>query len=173
MRRYTLQINGKEHVIDVEELTSDTFRVYIESQMIDVELSNDEDLAQTAITPEMAPQQNQLANRPASLSVARPTPAPAAAATPAPAQPAVKKVTRRVASGAAVMSAPMPGVILSVEAKEGATVKRGDVMLVLEAMKMKNIIKATRDGVIAEIYVHPDQPVGHGDPLLRFEEGQA
>lgn len=59
----------------------------------------------------------------------------------------------------------------SVDAKEGMAVKRGDVLLVLEAMKMKNLIKATRDGVIAEVYVHPDQPVGHGNPLLRFEEG--
>ncbi len=171
MRRYTLQINGKEHVIDVEELTSDSFRVYVESQVVDVQLSNDEDLAQTAITPGIEPHQNQLASRPASISVARPAPAPVTAPASNAAQSVAKKVTRRVASGAAVMSAPMPGVILTVDAKEGMAVKRGDVLLVLEAMKMKNLIKATRDGVIAEVYVHPDQPVGHGDPLLRFEEG--
>lgn len=170
MRRYTMQINGKEHVIDVEELTSDSFRVYVGSQTIDVELSNDEDLAQTSITPGMAPSGSQLAARPASITVARPAPVPVAPAAPS-AAPAAKKVRRPIAGGASVMSAPMPGVILSVEAKEGAAVKRGDALLILEAMKMKNVIKATRDGVIAEIYVHPDQPVGHGDPLLRFQEG--
>ena len=64
----------------------------------------------------------------------------------------------------------MPGVILTIERAEGATVKRGDTVLVLEAMKMKNELKAPRDGTIAEVYVSTGQQVKYGETLVRFEE---
>lgn len=69
-----------------------------------------------------------------------------------------------------MVTAPMPGVILSLETAEGKTVSRGDVLMVLEAMKMKNELRAPRDGEVAEIYVQPAQQVKYGEFLLRFEE---
>jgi biotin carboxyl carrier protein len=66
--------------------------------------------------------------------------------------------------------APIPGVIASVEVKVGDTVAVGDPLCVLEAMKMKNAIRATRAGRIADIAVSVGQQVNHGDPLLSFAE---
>lgn len=172
MRRYTFEINGNRHVIDVEEVTAETFRVRVGEEMIDVRLSSDEDLAQAIITPEIAPGRAPTpSGLPREVPQTREVRGPTIDSPPAPRVSA--SAPRRAANGAAVMSAPMPGVILSVETSEGARVTRGQVVLVLEAMKMKNAIKAPRDGVVAEVFVHADQPVGHGDPLLRFEEAQA
>lgn len=64
----------------------------------------------------------------------------------------------------------MPGVILAVNAAVGASVKRGEALLVLEAMKMKNELKSPRDGVVAEVYVSPGQQVAYGEFLVRFED---
>jgi biotin carboxyl carrier protein len=62
----------------------------------------------------------------------------------------------------------IPGVILSVNAREGKSVKNGDSILVLEAMKMKNDIRVTRDAVIKKIFVSPGDQVPKGAPLFRL-----
>ena len=67
------------------------------------------------------------------------------------------------------MTAPMPGVILSIDVTTGAEVKRGDTLMVLEAMKMKNQLRSPRDGVVAELYVSVGTQVRFGETLLRFE----
>ena len=70
-------------------------------------------------------------------------------------------VTRHAAeTSAAALKSPLPGVILSVDCKVGDTVKRGQKLFVLEAMKMENIIPSDRDGQIVEI------KVGKGDSVL-------
>ena len=74
-----------------------------------------------------------------------PVAAPAPAATPAPAKSG--------AAGAITVKAPMPGNIMKVNAKVGATVKKGDVLVVLEAMKMENDICAPADGTVASVEV--------------------
>ena len=75
-------------------------------------------------------------------------PAPKAAPAPAPA-PAAKPV----AAGAATVTAPMPGKVLEVKCKAGDAVKSGQVLLILEAMKMQNEIMAPADGTIADVRV--------------------
>ena len=62
--------------------------------------------------------------------------------------------------------APMTGKIVSVKVKKGDTVKRGDVMCVLEAMKMENEILAPKDGVVQEVSVSEGSSVSEGDVLL-------
>jgi biotin carboxyl carrier protein len=64
----------------------------------------------------------------------------------------------------------MPGVILSVDVKAGARVKRGDVLAKLEAMKMVNPIRAPKDTVIAAVLVTDGQMVAYGDTLMTFGE---
>lgn len=79
---------------------------------------------------------------------AAPTAAPAVAAAPAAAAPAAAPA----ASAAGVqVTAPMPGNILSVNVTMGQAVKRGDVLFILEAMKMENDIVAPEDGVVKQI----------------------
>ncbi len=67
------------------------------------------------------------------------------------------------------ISAPMPGKVLSVEVAEGQTVKRGDNLLILEAMKMQNEIKAPRDGVIKSLFITAGKAVTSGEVLLTLE----
>jgi len=63
----------------------------------------------------------------------------------------------------------MPGVILSIEVAVGTTVQRGQTLLILEAMKMKNEIKAERDGTIAAVLVEAGAQVNHRDVLVEYE----
>ena len=67
--------------------------------------------------------------------------------------------------GNVAVSAPMPGKILAVKTKEGDSVKAGDVLLVLEAMKMENDIVAPQDGVVASINVKVGDSVESGAKL--------
>ena len=83
-------------------------------------------------------------------------------ATPAPKpQPA--------AESGKFVNAPMPGTIVLITAKVGDSIKRGDNLLSLEAMKMKNAIRAPFDGVIKEIHVVDGQKVAYNDVLVSFE----
>ncbi len=86
------------------------------------------------------------------------TPVAPAAAAPTPA-----------AAGSLTLSSPLPGVIISIEVREGQTVSSGQELYVLEAMKMKNSIKANRDGKIASIHVNPGDLVKHNQPIMTFE----
>lgn len=65
--------------------------------------------------------------------------------------------------------APMPGLVLQVLVKPGEEVKQGDALLVLEAMKMENIIKSPGDGIVASIPVQKEQAVDKGHVLIRME----
>ena len=82
-------------------------------------------------------------------------PAPAAAPAAAPGG----------AAGAVSVSAPMPGNILDVRVKPGDSVKAGDTLLILEAMKMENEISAPQDGTIASVNVAKGDTVNSGDLL--------
>ena len=97
------------------------------------------------------------------------TAAPAAAPVAAPAAPAAPApAAAPAASGSAgsiTVASPMPGKILSVKSSVGAAVKKGDVILVLEAMKMENEVVAPEDGTVASINVSAGDSVEAGDTL--------
>ena len=102
---------------------------------------------------------------------AAPKAAPVAAAAPAPKAapaPAPKAAAAPVPAGAATVSAPMPGKILSVAVKPGDAVKRGQVLLILEAMKMQNEINAPCNGVIRKIHVAAGQSVMQDELLVEI-----
>lgn len=78
--------------------------------------------------------------------------APRAAAAPKAAPAAAPKAAAPAgAAGSVVVTAPMPGKILGVKASAGQAVKKGDVIMVLEAMKMENDIVAPQDGTVASV----------------------
>lgn len=178
MRRYTIKVAGTEHVMDVEAVDLDTFRVHLEDgRVIEVDLEDHQDLAHAVISPDLAsatgrhpqdPRARAADDRPPAVErPSAPRHAPTghtapAHATAAPSAPAAR-------GGAGTLTAPMPGVVLSVEAPAGTSVSRGDVILVLEAMKMNNPLRAPRDGVVAEILVEAGQNVAFGAPLARVE----
>ena len=98
---------------------------------------------------------------------AAPVAAPAAPkAAPAPA--AAPKAAAG-AAGAVAVKAPMPGNILDVKVAAGASVKAGDVLVILEAMKMENNIDADREGRVKEICVQQGATVMEGDNLIVIE----
>lgn len=98
-----------------------------------------------------------------SASVATPV-APVAPVAPAPkAAPAAPKAS--APAGGAKITSPMPGTILDVKVSVGQSVKKGDVICVLEAMKMENDIPATQDGVVASINTQKGASVNAGDVL--------
>lgn len=94
------------------------------------------------------------ASAPAAAPASAPAPAPAAA----PAAPA--------AAGSVSVDAPMPGNILDIKVSSGASVKAGDVLLILEAMKMENEIVAPQDGTVASVNVNKGDTVEAGQTLV-------
>ena len=97
-------------------------------------------------------------------------PVAAPAATAAPAAPAAESAAASApAAGAEVINSPMPGTILSVKVAAGDSVAKGDVLCVLEAMKMENEIKAPRDGVVAGVHVTANSSVEAGKPLVSLQ----
>lgn len=93
--------------------------------------------------------------------------APAPAAVSAPAQkPAEAKKNVAVPAGATTISAPMPGTILDISVNAGDVVKKGQVLLILEAMKMENEIVAPNDGTVAAINTSKGASVNAGDVLV-------
>lgn len=98
---------------------------------------------------------------PARPQVAAPAPKAAPQAAPAPAAPKAAP-----AAGGGTVTAPMPGKILKVLKSQGASVKAGDVVMILEAMKMENEITAPQDGTITQISVNEGATVNPGDALF-------
>ena len=95
----------------------------------------------------------------AAPAAAAPAAAPAPAAAAAPAAPAVTGAGDPV-------TAPMPGNILKVNVSQGQAVKSGDVLCVLEAMKMENEIMAPKDGTVTQVLVSKGSTVDTGAPLV-------
>lgn len=93
-------------------------------------------------------------------------PAPKAAPAPAPAAAPAPKAAAPVAAGATTVKAPMPGKILSVAVSAGQAVKKGDLLLVLEAMKMQNEIYAPQDATVSEVRVSANQTVATGEDMV-------
>ncbi len=88
----------------------------------------------------------------------------ASKATPAPAVPSAPT------SGAKSVLAPLPGVIVEINVRPGDAVKHGQELCTIEAMKMKNVIRATRAGTIEALHVTLNQHVKHHDVLLDFTD---
>ncbi len=134
MKSYRFKINGNEYNVEINS----------------VEGSN------ASVTVNGTPYQVELENAPAAPVQAVPS-APAAAA-PAQAAPAAAKPA---ASGAGkAVTSPLPGVIIAIKVNVGDTVKAGQEVAVLEAMKMENSIEATHDGTVTAVHV------AKGDSIL-------
>ena len=107
---------------------------------------------------------------PVAAPVAAPAPVAAAPAAPKAAPAAAPKAAAPAgAAGANKVNSPMPGTILDVKVSVGQAVKNGQVLCILEAMKMENEIAAPCDGVVASINVTKGATVNTGDALVVLE----
>lgn len=169
MRRYSLEVGQSRYVIDVDEITANRFRVLVGEQEYEVCLAGDEAMPEAQISPAIGPSRH------------APLPAPGhAALPPRPSDPAAPPRSASAGPTApppptaaalpGVLTAPMPGKILSVAVGRGDLVSRGQTLLTLEAMKMKNAIKAPCDGVVMEVLVREEQTVPYGEVLMRLEQ---
>jgi biotin carboxyl carrier protein len=142
MKEYKLKINGNEYNVTVNEVDGSMAEVEVNGTPFKVEFDK-------PVKKAAAP-------------VAKPA---AKAAAPAPAAGPAPKPAAAGGAGTAVTS-PLPGVILDVCVKEGDAVKRGQTVMVLEAMKMENAIEATADGTVTAIKVGKGDSVLEGAPLV-------
>lgn len=101
----------------------------------------------------------------ASAPAATPAPVVAPAPVAAPA-PAAKPAAPAGAEGKTKITAPMPGTIVKVNVSAGATVKKGDILCVFEAMKMENEIKAPEDATVATVSATVGASISSGDVLF-------
>ncbi len=103
-----------------------------------------------------------IAPAPAAAPVAAaPAPAAPAAAPAAPAAPAAVKL-----AGGEPVKAPMPGIVLKIQVQQGQVVKEGDVLVILEAMKMENEVVAPRAGTVVQVVAARGASVESGAPLV-------
>lgn len=129
------------------------FRVTVNGQSYDVEV---EEMGSTAAPVIQTP-----------VAAPAPAPAPVAAAQPAVAAKAADTAAAKgpIPEGAITVKAPMSGKISALKAETGKAIKRGDVIMLLEAMKMQNDITATADGTLQEIRFAVGDNVKTGDVL--------
>lgn len=172
-RRYTIKVGDNAYRIDVKELDTDRFRVVVDNRTFEVSLSAEEEVPEAVIRPEIIPSQEPPQERPLPIPYRPPAPEtlrplPTAGQLPL-GEPPLPSLPHSGDDGPQRnLCAPMPGNILTLAVSVGDAVSKGQTLLVLEAMKMKNPIRSPQDGVIADILVRPGQIVGFGDVLLRF-----
>jgi biotin carboxyl carrier protein len=93
---------------------------------------------------------------------------------PAPPQPLATPnlAPREATAPASALTAPLPGVVKSIAVRPGQRVARDDALLVIEAMKMDNVIRASHEGTIGTVYVAEGRQVAYGEPLLEMNNEQ-
>lgn len=142
MKEYKLKINGNDYNVVINEVEDTTAQVEVNGTPFSVEFEK-------PIT------------KPKAIKVVRTSSQAAPAVTPVSNKPA----QAAPAAGTSVTS-PLPGVILDVYVKEGDAVKKGQKLMMLEAMKMENIIEASADGVVKSIKANKGDSVLEGAALV-------
>lgn len=147
MKSYKFRINGNEYNVDINSVEGNIADVTVNGASYQVEMEN-------APAPVQKP-----AQAPATATTA--TASSATTTTPAP------KAAAPAGAGKPVTS-PLPGVIIEVSVKEGQTVKAGQKVAVLEAMKMENEIQAPADGTVTAILVNKGDSVLEGAEIVKI-----
>lgn len=148
MPSFDILVDGKPYHIEIPDPAVSPLEVIVDGQSFLVNLSG-------GPVPAAVP--------------AQAAPAPAPAVLPIPAAVAIRRpVAPAGADGGHDITAPMPGVILSLDVRVGQPVEAGQVVCVLEAMKMKNPIRASQSGIVAQTAAQAGQSVAYGDLLVRL-----
>ena len=148
MKEYKYKINGNLYNVVIGDIEDNIAHVEVNGTHYTVEMEK---------KPKSAP---------APKPVVRPAAKPAAAPAPAAAASAAKPAAGGAKSG---VKSPLPGVILDIKVNVGDEVKKGQTVIILEAMKMENSINADRDGKITAINVSKGESVLEGTDLVIIE----
>ena len=145
MKEYKYTINGNKYNVTIGDIEENIAHVEVNGTPYTVEMEKAPAAPQKVVRPVVAA-------------------APAAAAAPEPA-----KVSRPAAGGKSGIKSPLPGVILQVKVNVGDQVTKGQVLMVLEAMKMENNILSDKDGKVAAINVSKGDSILEGTDLIVIE----
>ena len=144
MKEYKYKINGNEYTVCINEVNDTTANVTVNGEEFKVEWEKPkEEKPVVKVQP----------------VTAKPAPTPAATTAPAVA----------VAAKGNAIKTPLPGVIIDVKVNVGDMVKKGETVVVLEAMKMENNINADRDGKVVAVQVAKGDTVADGAVLVILE----
>ena len=153
-----VKVEGKWYTVEVYDLTERPVRALVDGYSIDVEIgdpvgkSDDQELRSPAYSSRRDP-----------LAKPRELPSPTVAERP------VGAVVESPPDPNKVFSAPMPGIILSIEVEPGDQIVTGDAICVLEAMKMQQQLRADWSGVVKSVLVSVGQQVMNGTPIVEIE----
>ena len=149
MKQYKYKINGAQYDVTIDSISGNLAKVEVNGIPFEVEMQGSTLVEDNLPTPSAV----------AEVAASAPTVAPAVEAAPAPA-------AKGAAGAGTPVKAPLPGVVTKVLVSAGQTVKKGDNVLVLEAMKMENNITAECDGSVTGICVAAGDSVMEGTVLL-------
>ena len=144
MKEYKFKINGNEYAVSIQDVEDNQATVTVNGTDYNVEVSG---MTSKPKTPKL---------------VQKPV------VTTADAHPAVTKTSKPNEGGKAIKS-PLPGVILDLKVSEGDSVKVGQTLMVLEAMKMENNIDSDKEGGVKSLKVRKGDSVLEGDVLITIE----
>lgn len=142
MKKFNFKINGNDYHVQVKNIEGDVAEIEVNGTTYEVEI--EKKLSQP-ITPKLVRER---------------------AVPSTDVDKAITKTTKPAQKSTGGVKSPLPGTILEVFVKVGDTVKMGDKLLVLEAMKMENKIDADKAGTVKELKVHQGDTVMEGDLLL-------
>ncbi len=145
MNKYQYKVKGVDYDVEIEDVQDNIAKVTVNGIAFEVEMKQ----------PIKAAPKRPAVKPAAAVKSAAPAPVQEAPTQAAPAQGTGKKVT-----------APLPGTITEVKVTVGQTVKTGDTVVILEAMKMQNNIEAESNGTITSILVKQGDTVMEGAPLV-------
>lgn len=151
MKKYSLSIENKKFEVEVS-VEQDVADVSVNGKSFKVKIENSDAITNLG-TIKTVPSRS-------TAKAVKIAPIPQASA-------ATKQAS--ASAGAGVIKSPLPGNVIQILVSIGNSVKRGDVLVVLEAMKMENNILAVNDGVVKSIFVQTGQTVMLGDSLIEVE----
>jgi biotin carboxyl carrier protein len=146
MNKYQYKVQGVDYDVEIEEVEGNVAKVVVNGIHFDVELKQ-------PINPTSSLKKVR-------VEAPKPVARPAAPVAPAPAAPPV------AAGAGSPIKSPLPGTVTELKVNVGDTVKQGDVVLVLEAMKMQNNIESEYNGTVTSITVKQGETVMEGAVLL-------
>lgn len=141
-RKFSMKIHGNDYAVEIKKIDEGIASIEVNGTVYEVEYEAERRVSKTP-TLTRKPVYHTETERP-------------------------RKTSKPDESKGKSINAPLPGVILELKVKEGDSVKAGDVMMVMEAMKMENNISSPMDGTVMSLKVAKGDNVLEGDPLIEI-----
>jgi len=145
--KYKITVNNKSYEVEIEDINKRPVVAFVDGDRFEV-MPENADQAET----------KKETVRKTESKTFNPNPAPAAASSP------------NLALSGNTQTAPLPGTVIEVFVKAGEKVEAGQVILIIEAMKMKNSIRSVYSGTVSDVFVSNGQSVAHKQALIKFAD---